>query len=135
MEIPVSFGNVSLGDEMARIGIAILRTKFSPAKADKNLCGRRLTGRIRLVKEGDNPDQPPLPGMAEDPIELVGIFDIKGYGVTRKKITTGLAFNKGSTKVEVLSKFARGDGVLIIEKIEELKAGESAATDEEAEQE
>lgn len=131
LEIPVAFGNLNVGDKTARLGITISRGNMTPSKADKTLCGRRLSGKIVAVPEGVQAENEPLPGMEGD-IEVKGIFDVKGFGVTSKHITAGLTFAIKGMDVAELAHFAKREGRVVVDKIEEIdEEEESEESDEE----
>ena len=119
LELPVAFGNISIGDKTARVGVTISRGNLTPSKADKELCGKRLIGQIVAVPEGTQPENEPLPGMNGD-ISLAGAFDVKGFGVTSKHITLGLTFAIKSIKVEDLAHFAKRDGRIVVNETQAL---------------
>ena len=132
IDVAVSFGDVSIGDEICRLGLRILRTELSVSNADKMLVGKRLVGKIVAMAGNDNPDQPSL-GMGTEE-EINGAFDVKSIGVTRKKITTGLSFSIASIDVSVLAHFAKRSGRLQIEKIDDIPAkGQTDLSEDESE--
>ena len=124
LELPVSFGNVSIGEQTCRVGVTVARTALDVAEADEKFCGCRLTGTLRVGQEGDLPGQKTLPGMP-DP-ELRGTFDIKGFSAALKTISFGLTFALNGTDLGVLAGLAKREGTLTVEGVERL-------TDEEAE--
>lgn len=118
MELPVHFSNVSIGDTTCRIGVGISRGNITVAQADASMCGRRLTGKLIAQKNGDAPGQAALPGIP-DP-ELEGIFDVKGFSVTTKRLSIGLTFALAGMDLATLAGLAKRDGRLIINKVEDL---------------
>lgn len=126
LELPVSYGNVNIGDEIARLTIKFTRTALALGKADQTFCGKRLTGRI-VARAGDaQGEQDSLPG-AEDDAELTGSFDVTALSVTRKTISTGLSFSIASIQVETLARFAKRQGVLIVDEIGDIPEDEADA--------
>lgn len=128
MELPVAWGNLNVGDTTCRLGVSISRANLTVAEADKHLCEKRLTGRILARANGARADQPSLPG-ADDDTELKGSFDVKGFSATGKAISTGLTFMLSQIEVETLARFARREGMLTVNDIEDLPE-ESANGDE-----
>ncbi len=129
LKVPVAFSNVNIGDETARVGISIGRGHLTVSQADKHLCGKRLTGTILARSNGATAEQGSLPGLDDD-TEIRGIFDVKGFSASLKKISTGLTFALASVDIEKLSHFAKREGQLSVENIEALPEGED---DEEGE--
>lgn len=117
LNVPVSFGGVSLGQETARIGIKIDRKNLTLAKADKAFSGRRLIGRIVLGHEDESPDQTQ---MFDSDYCVEGAFDVKRYGVNSVFYATGLTFGLADVDIEELSHFSKGTGRLIVDEIAEL---------------
>jgi hypothetical protein len=130
LDIPVAFGNVSIGDLTARLGVTIDRGSLTVSKADKDLCCRRLTGKIIARPNGVKGDQDPLPGVGDD-FELKGIFDVKGFSTTGKKIGVGLTFSLDGIDVSNLAHFAKREGMLQVDGIEDLPEDSSSDTDDE----
>lgn len=122
LELEVAFGNVSIGDKTARVGISTERSQISISQADKNLCGRRLTGTI-LVHANENPDQTTMDGFADD-IALPGIFDVKQIGITPKAVGFGLTFALAGLDVSQLAHFAKRNGKLIVNNVEDIPENE-----------
>lgn len=119
LELPVAYGNVNLGDEIARVSISMNRSAISLSSADRQLLGKRLIGRI-VARAGDaQAEQESLPGLADD-ISLEGAFDVHSLGVSKKRITTGLSFNIASIDVSVLAHFAKRQGILVVSEIGEI---------------
>lgn len=124
LELPVSFGNVNIGDETARVGISISRANLTVSQADKNLCEKRLAGRIIARSNGASANQDSLPGLDDD-AEIEGLFDVKGFSATGKQISTGLTFLLSTIDVQTLARFAKREGQLVVNGIEELPKDES----------
>jgi hypothetical protein len=123
LDLPVSFSNVSIGDGTARVGIQIDRAKLTISKADQNLCGRRLTGKLIAGGVGDAPGQTYLPGTKLP--ELVGIFDVKSFSVNKKRIGAGLTFILEGLDLGLIAKFAKRSGRLVVNGVEDIPANES----------
>lgn len=120
LEVPVSFGNLNVGDEKTRLAVSISRSKLSVAKAEKHLCGKRLEIEIVARPAGAAAEQEGLPGMEDADLKVTGIADVKGFGVTSKHISTGLTFQINSINLEELAHFAKREGRLTITSVEEL---------------
>lgn len=136
MELPVSFGNVNVGDKTARLGISIDREHMKNLKdADRSLCGRRLTGSITVAPAGDQEGQGTLPGMEDlGKIKLDGIFDCKSLNVSPKAIGTGLTFNLKGLDISTLTHFAKRQGLLTVLTVEDLPEDEPSDDDDEGDQ-
>lgn len=128
LDIPVSFGGVSIGDATARLGIKIDRSVCNITTADDTFCGHRLSGRVVLGGGDDSPGQ----GKLVDDLDHVvdGVFDVKRFGANAKEISTGLTFSLADVDVRELAKFSKGSGRLIINVVAELP--EDTGGDEEA---
>lgn len=131
MELPVSYGNLSIGDKTARLGIVVGRPALSLTAADKNLCDRRVVGRI-LVRAGDGgPEQGSIPGLEGNDDEVKAVFDVKGFSVSKKAISFGLTMQIESIAIETLSHFAKRKGMLYVEEIGDIPEGEAEGDDDE----
>jgi hypothetical protein len=129
--LDVNFGGVSIGDAVARVGVRVARGPALPlAEADRCLCGKRLTGRIRLGANGEAEGQKRMKGMRDAYLEIDGVFDVKRFGVGPKEISFGLAFSIGDIEVSDLAQFAKRSGRLEIDDVEELPEGEEADGDD-----
>jgi hypothetical protein len=117
VKIAVQFGGVSIGEETARLGIRISRADVSLENADAMLCGRRITGRVRVAITNESPDQQGLPGMDDAITEIAAVFDVRRLGVSPKEFTAGLTFSLAEIDVSVLAHFAKREGWLIAEKV------------------
>lgn len=117
LELPVSFGNVSIGEKAARIGVSVDRSRLKIGSADKNLCGHRLTCNIAAVPAGDDPEQARL---FDDSRKLEGVADVKGFAVTTKAVTFGLTFNIEDIDLDTLCHFAKRAGRLVVEGVERI---------------
>lgn len=124
-DIAVAYGNVSIGDETARIGVSISRDQMSLAQMDKQFCGKRLTGTI-LARSTGHAEQQSLPGADAD-ITITAVFDVKSFGVTRKRYTTGLTFSLSGIDAATLAGFAKREGMLRIDDVADIPDKELAA--------
>ena len=123
LDLEVAFGGVSIGDKTARIGVSVERSEISVTQADRNICGRRLTGAILARPNNDNPDQAVMDGF-DDEINLTGIFDVKQIGITPKAVGFGLTFNLQGLDVANLAMFAKRGGHLKIDNVEDIPEAE-----------
>lgn len=130
-DLPCSYGNVSIGDKTCNVKASISRGDLKLADADKKLCEHRLTGKIVAKPAGWQATQSPLPGMDGDDIEMSGCFDVKGLNVKSDSIGIGLTFSIKEVDVSTLAKFAKRDGRIVIESIEEIPEGEGEEFTEE----
>lgn len=121
LEIPVQYGDVSIGETTCRVGVVVARKDLTLAKADASVCGRRLVGRIVAVPGNGNPDQPQL---VTDEVAVEAAFDVKRVGFNKKVLSFGLTFSIESVKVEDLAHFARRAGRLVVDSIENIPEGE-----------
>jgi hypothetical protein len=126
LDLPVGFGNVSIGDETARIGIRVERKFLSLKKADENLCGRRLWGKI-VARSSGQAEQDSIPGMDGQDSEVQATFDVKGFGVSKKSVSFGLTFALESVDVQTLSLFAKRSGKLVVTGVEDMPVKAQAA--------
>jgi len=129
LELPVEYGQVSIGDKTTRIGVNVDRSELKVSDADKQLCEKRLTGRI-ITRPPGNPEQGTLPGVDLE-THLAGVFDVKGFSVTSDKISFGLTFALASIDVSVLAHFAKRSGRLIVEAVEALPESNGEAEEDE----
>lgn len=134
LDLPVSFGNVSIGDKTANIGVTVDRADLTPTRADKELCEKRLTGRIVAKPVGDHPDQQTFEGMEAD-TELGGIFDIKGFRVNKDSIALSLTFSLGSVDVAGLAGFAKKSGRMLVSGSEEMPSKDDSEEGDDADEE
>jgi hypothetical protein len=121
LTLGVAYGDVSIGDKTARISIKVDRDTLSIIQADKNLCDKRLTGSIVRRPKGESNGQGRLDGMEDYGIEtLKGIFDVKGFSVTKKHVAFGLTFAIASVDIGQLASFAKRSGELVINSSESI---------------
>lgn len=124
LTFPVAFGSVSFA-KSARVGVSVLRDDLPLSQAERQLCGRRVTGRIVTVPKGESPDQKHLKGMEPEKFELKGVFDVKRIGITPLELSFGLTFNLEGLDRETISNFAGRCGRLIVESSEEFEDDDS----------
>ena len=115
-QLRVQFGGVSIGEATARIGIRIERELLNLDAADELFSGRRLSGAVMVVPDGESPDQQRLFD-GDDKHEIESTFDVKGFRVAPKEIGCGLTFALAEIDVAELGHFAKRSGVLQIDEV------------------
>lgn len=128
VDVPVSFGGVSIGVETAKIGIKIDRESMSLDDADEYLCGRRLSGRAYTVPKGEDPTQKHM--FKGERHELVNLFDVKKISVSPNMLSCGLTFALQDVDVTELAQFASRGGRLEIYEVSTITKGEPGDDDE-----
>ncbi len=123
LTIPVAYGDVGVGDQIARLTVHIDRKRLTLAQADK-LCGKRLVVRITCTAGNDNPDQPALPD-AEAETTMAGACDVKRFGFGPKSISTSLSFSIASIDLPTLCGFAKRAGSVTVDAVTEIPAGDA----------
>lgn len=118
LTIPVAFGDIGVGDHIARLGVSIDRKRLSLAQADK-LCGKRIVGRITYSAGNDNPEQAALPGL-EAETNLEAAFDVKRFGFGPKSMSTSLSFAISSIYLPTLCTFAKRSGTVVIKQVTDI---------------
>lgn len=106
LDVPVSYGNVSIGDTFARLAVKIDKQQLNVETAEEFFCGRRLTG---LLFVGDDAEGQQVMFHGARP-EIDGVFDAKAFRSTPKSIGAGLTFGVNDLDLGVLSKFAKHSG-------------------------
>jgi hypothetical protein len=120
--IPVEYGNVNIGDQVARISLKIDRAKIDDTKALALLCARRLTGTITVANTDVDPRQKNFFDLATASIE--GSFDTRRVSVGPNDFGTGVTVALAEIDVEELGKFAKKKGFLWIDAVEEIQVDE-----------
>jgi hypothetical protein len=133
LDLRVTFGDVAIGDQTARVAVKIDRGNFTIDQADDTLCGRRISGRLVLTN-GDNEGQEKLPGMGDVDHAMEGVADVKQYSVTAKHISCTLSFSLRSIDLDALCHFAKRAGKLTIEGVEAIPEDEETEGEEEADE-
>ena len=129
LDIPVQFGKVSIGANSASIPLKADRSAISVSKADKNLCGHRLTGKI--VASDSQPDQGHFDGMDGTTGELEATFDVKAFTAKPKHISFSLSLSIKDIDMSQLAHFANRQGRLIVEIVEALPEDDDDSGDDE----
>lgn len=114
LEIPCEYGSVSIGDKTCRIGLTVSRGDLELSRADKNICGRRLAGRI-LARSSGGPNQESLPGLDQDS-QVDGVFDVKTISINREYLSFGLTFSRADVDTESLAQFPKREGVFYVQE-------------------
>ncbi len=123
LTVPCGFGDVGVGDQIARLTVHIDRKRLSLAQADR-LCGKRLVVRITCTAGNDNPDQEALPG-AEADTTMAGSCDVKRFGFGPKSISTSLSFSIASIDLPTLCGFAKRAGSITVDAVSDIPADEA----------
>ena len=132
LDLAVAFGNLSVGDKTARIGITVDRQNLKVLEADKHLCERRLTCKLVARPKGENPDQGRMPGFEKDNDEAIdGVADVKGFSVSADHISFGLTFAIASIDIMALTHFAKRSGQFMVEGAEDIPEDEKKDDDTE----
>lgn len=119
LEVPVSFGGVSIGEKTARVSMKIQRGDcgLDIVAAEDLFCGRRLTGKIQLGGKADTPGQTKF---IETDVVVDGTFDIHRFGVTPEAFTTGATFSLKEIEIGDLAQFSKGQGRMVVESNDEI---------------
>jgi hypothetical protein len=123
IEIGVEYGNISIGEKTASVGVSFSRGQISLTKAAENFCERRLTGCIIAKPAGWNSDDQALPGMEED-VELHGVFDVASIRFTSKAFAVKLSFRLNEIDVSTIAEFAKRSGRLSVFEVADLPDGD-----------
>lgn len=112
LELPVEFGNISIGSETAKLSVKINKERLNINAAEELLCGRRLSGSVQLGGADDSNGQSKL---FEVDVTVDGTFDIHRFGVGPKEYTSGLTFKIAEIEIGDLAQFSKGKGRLLVE--------------------
>lgn len=135
-EIPVTFGGkVSVGETVTNISVTIPRSTISLDDADANLCGRRITGTIRVVPKDVAQGQKSLDGMDDAANQITGAFDVKSIRVTPESIKFGMAFDKNDVGSADLRGFVKKEGRLKIGGVSDIPGRDDVEIEEPDEEE
>lgn len=133
LELPVDYGNVSIGKKTIRLTTKTSRKSLTLTQADKQLCDCRLSG-IILSRAGDGAsEQGSLPGAEGNDIELEGVYDVKKISFDKDGISFGLTFVKKGVDKEALSQVSGTSGMLIVFSIDDIPDEERKASKNEEE--
>lgn len=128
LDIPAQFGKVSIGANTASIPLKVDRSAIAISKADKNLCGHSLTGRI--VASDSQEGQGHFPGMDGVTGELTATFSVRGFGVKPKHISFSLSLSIKDVDMKDLAHFANRQGRLVVDIVEVLSDDDEGDDDE-----
>lgn len=110
-DVPIQFGGVSIGESTARLSMKVRRSALGLYKADELFCERRLTGKMQL---GGDDDQPAQGKLFEANLTIEASFDIHRFGVTTEAYTTGATVKLNEVDIADLAKFSKGTGRFLI---------------------
>lgn len=128
-DIPCEFGNVSIGQATASIGVSIDPAAISVDRVHALFNGKRATVRLVQVPAGEQPGQRRMDGM-EAP-ELTAVTDIRGYRMSPKVISARLAFTIEGLDLSMLaSHFSKRSGRLLVISLQEIPQGEASGGDD-----
>jgi len=119
-KLAVQLGNVSVGQEIARIGVTISRDKLTLEEADALFVQKRLWGKLIMRKGQDADNQTTLPDH-DGSRELDSVFDSKALRVTRKAYVIGLSFNIDEKIERDIVYFAKRNAYLRLTNTTELE--------------
>jgi hypothetical protein len=134
LELPVDFSQVSIGDGTARVGVKVSRDKLKIRVADKQVCGRRLIGQIRVCPKDEDSKQTQM--FDDKHHQLSGAFDVKSITITPKALSFGLTFALEGLEISELAHFAKKAGKLVVNEVQaipEKSKGDGEDSTEEAE--
>jgi hypothetical protein len=120
--LPCTWGTAGIGKETHRLGTRIARSSLTLSRADKELCGKRLTCVIVAVPGNDNPDQPGLPG-SDAEVSNNASIDVKSLHVTKKYISFGLTFSPDDMPGNRLQEFVARAGRIEVMEIAAIPDG------------
>lgn len=111
LDVEVEFSNLSVGEDVARLGAKIMRANIDSKVAEKYLCGSRLRGQITI----EDPSAPDFSGVPKIP-PVKATFDVKGYSANRKMFRCGLTFAIGDVDMEQLMHYPNKRGKIVAER-------------------
>ena len=120
LDVAVEFGDVSIGDHSCRLGLGTARENLDLNDADRQLCGRRLVGKI-VARSSGGPDQDSIPGMESD-AAIYGAFDVKRLSFTPKHINFGVTLAIEDLDLATLGRFAKRSGRLVVTESADIPA-------------
>lgn len=129
LDIPVEFGNVSIGDGVARLGMKVVKERLSVTKAEKTLVARRLAGKVIMLPPDSDPKQAYFEGM-DVTCEVDGVFDSAGYRSSEKHISFGVSFSRREIDTNTLADFARHSGRFVAFSADEIPDDEKDGSDD-----
>jgi len=114
LNVLVKLGKVSLGKETASVRCTVDRGLITLERADANLCGRRLVG--RLVACGADEDERQTNFLEPDRTTIEGAFDVNSISINPDAIGFTMSFGVHDINPLSLARLANQTGRLIIEK-------------------
>lgn len=120
--IGADYSGVSNSGLTVRLGVKTGRGNLTLTQADKALSGKRLTVKL-LARSAGQSDQQSLPGADAD-LQVTGIADVKGFGVTARHFTFGLSFVVGQIDLTILDQFPKRAGTVTIVNVEDMPEDE-----------
>lgn len=131
LDVPVKFGKVSFGDSTCNVSISISRDVMTLIKADEYFSYRRLSGLVLACPPDESINQT---NFADKRHEVAGTFDVKGFRVGAKNLSTGVTFSLKDVDVGEFAKLANQTGRLGVLQVQDLdEAEESEAGDDDDE--
>lgn len=129
LDLAVDFGQVSIGESAARVGVKINRSEgLTISQADRTFVARRLTGKIKAkpipAGQREDAEQGTFSGMED--AELSGTFDVKSLSVSDQEFGLGLTFNLKDTDIATLAHFAKRSGRLVVTAVADIPEAEKA---------
>jgi hypothetical protein len=118
LDVPVEFGNVSVGKGTITLNCKIARDYCNINAADDLFVGHRLSGRVMLGRAGDQPGQTTYVDDLNHYIDAV--FDVKRMGVTPAHISTGLVFSRKDVDTDGVCQMSSCPGRLIVNEVAEI---------------
>lgn len=115
LDVPVTFGSLSIGKATCRIAITIDREALDIVAADEAFCGHRLNGKVILGARRDSPGQEKM--WDDTDFEVKGAFDVKRISLTADSISTGLTFSLRDINIADVAEFSKGVGRLQVYEI------------------
>jgi len=124
IDLACDFGNVAFsGGDAASVGIQFRKGKLTPTKAESILCGRRLDCKLKVVPNGDDPDQMEFEGM-ESAVTIEGSADAHSYSSRPDIVSSRLHFNKNNIAAGDFVQLARHAGRILIHGVGEIPEAE-----------
>ena len=128
-DLAVAFGTVSINVATAKIGAVIGKKVITTGRAEKLLCGHRLTCQLVLQHDDEAKDGQKHLGFDDEQLILDGVADVKSISLKPESYGISLTFSKADVDVGTLSLFCKGHGRLIIREVAAIPVEERAAAD------
>lgn len=111
LDVPVKYGQISIGLTTARLSVKLSRDVIRIGKADELFTDRRLDCRVVHGHAEDQTDQGKL---IDTDVAIESSCDVKGFGVRAAHLSAGLTFNLKEIDVSELARFANSEGRLVV---------------------